>query len=120
MTTKCTVKAFSKIMEKFLPVPKKSHYIFNLRDLSKVFQGFCLATPKTFPNEELSFIKLWIHEMQRVFRDRLIEDSEGIEFDNLMSSFITDGLERDLKNKINTADKLIFGDFMDNEAESKV
>lgn len=36
---KTTVEVYLKMKEKFLPTPKKSHYTFNLRDISKVFQG---------------------------------------------------------------------------------
>lgn len=34
---KTTVDMYLKLKEKFLPTPKKSHYTFNLRDISKVF-----------------------------------------------------------------------------------
>lgn len=32
-----TVNLFNMIQDNFLPIPVKSHYIFNMRDISKVF-----------------------------------------------------------------------------------
>lgn len=45
--------------------------MYNLRDLSKVFQGIAKATNKSFTNEN-DFVKLWAHECSRIFKDRLI------------------------------------------------
>jgi len=43
-----------------LPTPTKSHYTFNLRDISKVMMGVCLAYPKS-TNTDLDLVKLWYH-----------------------------------------------------------
>jgi len=32
-----TINIFSIIQDQFLPTPAKSHYVFNMRDVSKVF-----------------------------------------------------------------------------------
>ncbi|CAN0043390.1 unnamed protein product, partial [Laminaria digitata] len=38
-----SVKIYERIASELLPTPAKSHYTFNLRDLSKVFQGLLMV-----------------------------------------------------------------------------
>lgn len=39
------VEIYDRIAIDLLPTPEKSHYVFNLRDLSKCFQGILQADP---------------------------------------------------------------------------
>jgi dynein heavy chain len=68
-----TLQVFHEVCENFLPTPEKSHYLFNMRDVSKVIQGMALAQKASFDTKE-SMLRLWIHENLRVFNDRFLRD----------------------------------------------
>jgi len=69
------LQVYDKVKKELLPTPSKSHYTFNLRDIWRVFQGICSASPK-HTTEVKDLLKLWYHENMRVFHDRLttVED----------------------------------------------
>lgn len=70
--TETTVDLYKNVMITMLPTPTKIHYLFNLRDISKVFQGL-LRSHKDYQNTKTSMLRLWVHETFRVFHDRLID-----------------------------------------------
>ena len=70
-----SLEIYLSIQRELLPTPLKSHYTFNLRDLSKIFQGILMIKPKHIQSKD-SIIKLWCHESSRVFRDRLINEED--------------------------------------------
>ena len=53
-----------------LPTPAKFHYVFNLRDLGRIYQGI-MRTPVSFFTNGRVLVNLWRHECDRVFGDRL-------------------------------------------------
>ena len=66
-----TIETYQEIQKRFRPTPAKSHYTYNLRDVSKVFQGISKSDPRAI-EEDINMIKLWAHECMRIFQDRLI------------------------------------------------
>eukprot|EP00744_Colponema_vietnamica_P000937 GILI01001621.1.p1 GENE.GILI01001621.1~~GILI01001621.1.p1 ORF type:complete len:2798 (-),score=990.63 GILI01001621.1:124-7776(-) len=83
-----TIELFKSVLEssQFLPSAKKFHYQFNLRDISRVFEGLLISSPPLYRGSPSKFIRLWIHECNRVFRDRLINESDISSFNDLIRS----------------------------------
>ena len=76
-----------------LPTPSKSHYTFNLRDISKVMQGMLQIRTKKCTDAD-ALVRLWVHEASRVFCDRLVDDDDRAWFNNKLAAIIkeTEGL----------------------------
>ncbi len=70
-----TLDIYNKVTVNLLPSPAKSHYLFNLRDFSKVILGICMAH-KDFVTTPEQLVRLWTHEIFRVFSDRLTNEKD--------------------------------------------
>ena len=70
-----TLDLYKSVVAKLLPTPTRFHYIFNLRDLSRLFGGLSKAVASG-EDDTLPFFRLWRNESIRVFHDRLISDED--------------------------------------------
>lgn len=52
---------------------------FNLRELSNVAQGLCRMVKEYYSNP-LTVVRLWVHECERVFQDRMVSDIDMQKF----------------------------------------
>lgn len=82
--TQATLDVYKRVTSVLLPIPSKSHYLFNLRDLSKVFQGIARADHDLLDNKEQCY-RLWVHECYRIFYDRLNDPDDRLWFQGEIS-----------------------------------
>lgn len=71
-----------------MPIPRKSIYMFNLRDVTKVFQGLCECKNTSITSKQ-TFVSLINHELDRVFKDRLIDNSDIGEYRRIVDEKLT-------------------------------
>lgn len=91
-----TRHVWQKTKAKMLPTPAKFHYVFNLRDLSRIWQGI-LTVQRLECEDQYKCLKLWQHECKRVISDRFIDDVDREWFINLMVKQAEIDLEDDFK-----------------------
>ncbi|OQR82552.1 dynein heavy chain [Achlya hypogyna] len=83
----CVIDVYNRVCSELLPTPSKFHYTFNLRDVSKVFQGILMVTPAKCPDAD-TMHKLWVHEAARVFGDRLNTAGDASWFEELVTQLL--------------------------------
>lgn len=82
-----SLKVYKKAMLNLLPTPAKSHYTFNLRDFSRVILG-CLLVKKESVQNKHNLIRLFVHEVYRVYYDRLVDDTDRAWLYQLMKDIL--------------------------------
>ncbi|CAE8619847.1 unnamed protein product [Polarella glacialis] len=110
-----TLNIFKQGLTDLLPTPAKSHYLFNLRDIWRVFLGLCSLNSKKANTTDV-VIRCWCHEIQRIFGDRLT-DKPDLEW-------MTKQIESELRvnfevgvSQIYVRDRLLFASFLNQDAE---
>ncbi|XP_071825285.1 dynein axonemal heavy chain 6-like isoform X2 [Apostichopus japonicus] len=105
------VEIYARMKTDLLPTPAKSHYVFNLRDLSKCVQGVLQADPGVVRDQNTIF-RLFCHECQRIFHDRLINNEDKTYFNEMLAEMAGKHFSQQLEGEFFTKTPIIFGDFM--------
>ncbi|XP_077979573.1 dynein axonemal heavy chain 3-like isoform X2 [Glandiceps talaboti] len=125
-----TTGVYKSAVASFLPTPTKSHYVFNLRDFARVIRGVLLM-PHTHLQETDKLIRLWVHEVYRVFYDRLIDEKDRQTFFEVIREMTQNHFKVSIDkvlSHLSPSGKLIddnirslfFGDYMNPDADSKI
>ena len=101
---------------KMLPTPAKFHYIFNLRDLSRIVEGMLNSTAEAITNDKL-LLNLWEHECCRVLPDRFITPEDVDWFTKSLVSLVQKDLGDEYSNAV--ANKSYFVDFLREPPENE-
>ncbi|MCQ2817038.1 MAG: hypothetical protein MJ252_07215, partial [archaeon] len=115
---KLTAELLKKMSAKFQPTPIKFHYFYNMRELSRTFQGLFQADKDSLNRAqdlyqippETFLICLWKHEVTRVFCDKLREVEDIKEFNNIVDSVLSDNFEKEALDILKT--DVYFADFL--------
>uniref|UniRef100_A0A8D1B9L3 Dynein axonemal heavy chain 12 n=1 Tax=Sus scrofa TaxID=9823 RepID=A0A8D1B9L3_PIG len=91
------IQIYKQSMENLLPTPTKSHYIFNLRDFSRVIRG-CLLIEREAVENKHTMTRLFVHEVLRVFYDRLINDNDRFWLFTLTRNVVRDHFKESFEN----------------------
>ena len=106
-----SINVYNAVRTELLPTPAKSHYTFNIRDMSRVIQGTMRAHKKAITGNN-GLLALWLHELQRVFKDRLINDQDREWFQDLQKKELTACCSTEWKDIMGETDRLVFCDFL--------
>jgi dynein heavy chain len=118
-----TMKIYQQIQADLKPTPLKTHYTFNLRDFSKVICGMTRADKKNLATGD-QVLRLWAHEVTRIFGDRLINNEDRLWMLNAIKDttrapfgsqfdMVFKHLDTDKNGKVETLDEfrgLLWGD----------
>lgn len=102
-------------------MPRKAHYLFNMRQVSEIIQGLFSVPPEVIETkkEKLTSLKrLWLHEVMRVFSDRLIDEDDKALFARECLS--QEGSNFFKPDDLQNAPSLIFCNFVEPDSDSPI
>ncbi|XP_023388715.1 dynein heavy chain 5, axonemal [Pteropus vampyrus] len=102
---------------KMLPTPAKFHYVFNLRDLSRIWQGMLNTTSEVIKNPD-ELLKLWKHECKRVIADRFTVPDDVTWFDKALVSLVEEEFGEEKKLLVDCGIDTYFVDFLRDAPEA--
>ena len=111
---KAALLLHTSVVQTFRKTAINFHYQFNIRHIANVFQGLLITNPTQFQDPE-KVVKLWIHESERTYGDRLVSGEHlntyrANMFDLLKKNFSKYNFNRYFQQ--NNPENLIFCNFI--------
>uniref|UniRef100_A0A8C4NK34 Dynein heavy chain n=1 Tax=Eptatretus burgeri TaxID=7764 RepID=A0A8C4NK34_EPTBU len=106
--TLCTAKLYNFVLQTLPPTPSRFHYIFNMRDLSRVYQGLCLTTHDRY-RTKAKMVRVWRNECVRVFHDRLVNETDQALVQDHLLSLLIEHFPEEVEEA--RQEPLLFGDY---------
>ena len=92
-----------------LATPAKFHYVFNLRDLSRIWLGMIGTQANVIISTDI-LMKLWKHEVTRVLADRFVNDFDKEWFETELLNLV--GKEMGAEYQTMIEEQKYFVDFL--------
>ncbi|KAK9309475.1 hypothetical protein QLX08_000945 [Tetragonisca angustula] len=73
--TNATIDIYNSVIKVLRPVPTKFQYQFSIRDISRIIEG-CSLLQKESVETKVTFMRIWAHEIWRVFGDRILDNND--------------------------------------------
>jgi len=110
---KGTLALHGEVERNFRKTAQNFHYEFNVRHLTNVFQGILSAKQEVIKDPE-NLVKLWVHEAERIYGDRLVSHENLATFRGLSADLVSKSFSKyNLKKYFGpTPEPLIFAQFV--------
>ncbi|KAL4616938.1 dynein heavy chain 5, axonemal [Arapaima gigas] len=112
-----TRRLWQATKNKMLPTPANFHYVFNLRDLSRIWQGMLNSTAKVVATRSV-VLQLWKHECKRVIADRFTISEDVEWFDQTLSKLVEEVLGEEDRATVDFGMDTYFVDFLRDAPEA--
>lgn len=108
-----TVYFFTRTIKnpQFSPTAKKFHYQFNFRELAKITSGILRSVPQVYKNSG-HVLRLWMHEVKRVFEDRFINEDDTVLFRNILKEAVSKTIGDFTEKDTPFTEPIIYNTFM--------
>ncbi|KAI0982004.1 hypothetical protein GJ496_010034, partial [Pomphorhynchus laevis] len=94
-----TIAIHYRIASLFLPTAIKFYYLFNLRDIQRIYEGIIFANNECMLNPE-SLIRLYTHEAYKTYSDKMLDKDDVLAMDKLLKDLIYKDLKPKDVNKV--------------------
>jgi dynein heavy chain, axonemal len=118
---KTALTLHGEIEKNFRKTAVNFHYEFNVRHLTNIFQGLLVAKPETIKEPD-NLIKMWVHESERIYGDRLSSPENLVTYRAIVADLVKKSFAKyNLSKYFQGAnpEPLVFAQFVEGLEEKK-